>query len=558
MSKIYKNLNSTNKFEFPKSWFSGPLDSKIYIIYVSISLILLFYAIMEIKPVYVNNTDFLGLTSHLTLAYWIGFLILIFGSVRLYLDKQYKNTLIYIIYLLVMGLYLFGLPIFAEENAWFEWSYYPAGEVQNTLENKYIDTNSKNLLSYNMWPATHLISSFIILIGNVSLGSLIKYMPLFWIITIIFLTNVMGKIFNFSPNQSFLLSFMIIASFVTFLYYYGPPSISYLFFIMIFICINDISINRKKRLYIPLILLISALEITHLLTSLVVIIVICIMYLIERRLKTLMLFSITVFFSWYFFMAPFMFQVAGDNLSNLLIIGNNSVKFTQTNSIIQMSKILSYTYLGIYIICVALVTLNMLYNKSLLNNKKSINCLAWSIGIGSFLFLNYGSEMDDRLYIYTIIPAATYIILNISNRSKILIAIMVIFAFLHIPAHYDAESINMVYTTELYGSDFFASRVEPGNKNPINVNYVFGPLLDYYHPLPFNERGGINPYSTGIYNPSNASLEDSTYIIYTKQTNNFLLYVFGYDSIKLWLESENKSKLIYTNGYYEIYKHLMW
>jgi len=133
--------------------------------------------------------------------------------------------------------------------------------------------------------------------------------------------------------------------------------------------------------------------------------------------------------------------------------------------------------------------------------------------------------------------------------------IMVIFAFIHIPAHYDAESINMVYSTELYGSDFFASRVEPGNETPIHVNYVFAPLLDFYHPLPFNDRWGINPWSSGIYNPSNASLEYSTYVIHSKQTSNWLLYAIGYDSIKLWLESNKKSKLIYTNGYYEIYKN---
>ncbi|KPQ41015.1 MAG: hypothetical protein MPEBLZ_04439 [Candidatus Methanoperedens nitroreducens] len=165
-----------------------------------------------------------------------------------------------------------------------------AGGVQNILESKYIDTNSANLLSYNSWPATHLISAFIISIGNVSLGSLIKYMPLFWIIALIYFTYAAGKIFNFSPNQSFLLSFIILTSFILFLYYYGPPSIAYLFFVMIFICLNDICINRKNRLYIPLILLISALVVTHLLTSLVVIVVIFIMYLIERRLRTLMLF----------------------------------------------------------------------------------------------------------------------------------------------------------------------------------------------------------------------------------------------------------------------------
>ncbi|NJD51862.1 MAG: hypothetical protein FIB07_03250 [Candidatus Methanoperedens sp.] len=554
MSKININISPSKKLEFPESGFHSSLDSKTYLILISISLIFLFYSIWEIKPVVVNNTDFLGLTSHLTLAYWIGFLILIFSSIRLYLDTQYKNTSIYIIHLLTLGVYLFGLPVFAEENAWFAWSYYPAGEVQNVLINKYININSEDLLAYNMWPATHIVSAFLILIGDIGLMSIIKYMPLFWMIALIFFTFVMGRIFHFSPDQSFLLSFMILTSFVLFLYYYGPPSIAYLIFVMIFILLNDFSINQKYDEYVPLTLFISALIITHLLTSLVVMVMIFIMYLNERRFKTLMLFSIIFFFSYYIFIAPFMFKIAADNISKILIV-NKSIEFVETNMIFQIPRLLKYTYLAIYIISVIFVTLNLLYNKTLLNNKKSIHCLMWFTGIGLFLMLNYGSEMDDRLYIYSIIPAATYIIANISNRSKILITIMVIFLFLHIPAHYGSESMDMVYTTELYGSKFFALRMEPGNEYPISINYVFGPLLDYYHPLPFYKRWSISPYRSGIYNPSNASLEDSTYIIHSKQTNNYLLSFFGYDSIKLWLESNKTPKLIYTNGYYNIYKN---
>lgn len=556
MSKINTNISPSKKLEFPESGFHSSLDSKIYLILISISLIFLFYSIWEIKPVVVNNTDFLGLTSHLTLAYWIGFLVLIFSSIRLYLDLEYKNTSIYILFLFVLGIYLFGLPIFAEENPWFAWSYHPAGEVQNVLSNKYIDINSKDLLSYNTWPATHLISAFLILIGDISLVSIIKYMPLFWIIALIFFTFVMGKIFHFSPNQSFLLSFMILTSFVLFLYYYGPPSIAYLFFVLIFILLNDVSINRNDYSYFPFALVISALVMTHLLTSLVVITVIFLMYLTNRRLKSLLIFSITVFFLWYFFMAPYMLTVGVTNFFKQMSEGN-ALEFAGTNTIIQISKILSHTYLGIYIISVVMVTLNMLYNKSLLNNKKSIHCIMWFIGIGLFIMVNYGAEIDDRLYIYGIIPAATYIILNISDRSRILIAIMVIFASIHIPAHYDSESITMVYSTELYGSKFFSLKVEPGNEKPVFINYAFGPLLDYYHPLPFYIRGGINPFASGIYNPSNASLENSTYILYSRQASNLLLYAFGYDSIRMWLESNKTAKLIYTNGNYEIYKHLV-
>ena len=81
------NMNADNlktKFKYIESWSLHPLDIKIYIIFSMISLILFFYSIWRMKPIIVDITDFLGLTSHLTLTYWIGFIIIILFSIRLY------------------------------------------------------------------------------------------------------------------------------------------------------------------------------------------------------------------------------------------------------------------------------------------------------------------------------------------------------------------------------------------------------------------------------------------------------------------------------------------
>ena len=57
----------------------NPLDrleiesrQKLYLIMANVSIMLLFYSIWEIKWVVADVNDFLGLTSHLTAAYWVG------------------------------------------------------------------------------------------------------------------------------------------------------------------------------------------------------------------------------------------------------------------------------------------------------------------------------------------------------------------------------------------------------------------------------------------------------------------------------------------------------
>jgi len=85
--------------EETKIWFTK-LNLKIYLSLAFIVLTLLFYSIWEIKPVTVDVYDFLGLTSHLTAVYWIGYILIILFSIKLYLDKQIKNDLIYLIYII--------------------------------------------------------------------------------------------------------------------------------------------------------------------------------------------------------------------------------------------------------------------------------------------------------------------------------------------------------------------------------------------------------------------------------------------------------------------------
>lgn len=59
---------------------------KLYLSLTLTSITLFFYSIWEIKPVVVGINDFLGLISHLTVAYWVELGLITFCSIFVYLD----------------------------------------------------------------------------------------------------------------------------------------------------------------------------------------------------------------------------------------------------------------------------------------------------------------------------------------------------------------------------------------------------------------------------------------------------------------------------------------
>ena len=163
-----------------------------------------------------------------------------------------------------------------------------------------------------------------------------------------------------------------------------------------------------------------------------------------------------------------------------------------------------------------------------------------------FLAFRYGPEIDDRVYIFSLLPMALIIIMTFDRKIVSILAVLLI--ALHIPAHYGTESFDMTYTTDLRGSKFLASKLGPDD----SVNYYFAPFIRYYNFQFVNSRGFDD---VGYYNPSDKSLEGSTYIISSDQLNNYLIYVFGVNKIQTWLKNDKKSVLLYDNGYYRVYKN---
>lgn len=536
------------------------IESKIYLVFAFLGAILLFYSIWDVKPVVVGGNSF-GLGSYLPLTYWIGYILMALCSIILYLDRKIKNDGIYLVFLILIGLFLFGVSVFTEENARYAWSYYPAGDINLVLGAGKIDKISEFPIdSYRSWPGSHIISLFMVTLGNISLDNLIKYMPIFWVFVLIFITYSIGKLLKLPADQCFMTSFLILSSFWTMNYYYGPQSIAYILYLLFF-ALTVSFIYRRSDIagYVSTILVFITAVMTHMLTSIVLITSFIssryIQSLSKNRVNFVALFTM-IFIGWYIYVAYLMFnvgikdlvaQITGSQLFHVL----NSEKYSiGDNPIRQIIHYIRIIYLGIYAIFMMMAVMQYLKGKIGEKNDAIIKtCFLWFIGILALLPFRYGAEMDDRVYILSLLPMTLIIILTLDRKIVTILAILLV--ALHIPAHYGTESYDMVYTTELKGSQFAASIL--GSYDSINYYYI--PLIEYYNP---QRKPDIIPtgFYQGIYMPTNESLDSSKYIVHSKQIDNYLLYVFGIDEIQTFIKEDNgKFNLMYNNGFYSIYKN---
>lgn len=576
-----KDLQPGNRFTHMGSWFSSPLDSRIYIFFAVISIIFLFYSIWQIKPVVINVDDFLGLLSHLTLAYWIGYVLVVLFSIRLYFDKKIKHDSIYLIYLVIIGLFLFGVPIFAEDNARFAWSYYPAGEVKTILETKYVDSESSYpLMTYRSWPSMHLISAFILYLTDIKIENLLKYMPLFWVISVILITFSIGKRLRLLSSQSFMASFLILASLWTGLYYYGPPSLAYLLYLLLFMFIvvftkfnpntsaaeahmnENVDFIKDKIINTILIsLTFIALVITHILTPIAVISSFIfsspfIQTFRKKRTKFIIVLLI-IFIAWYVYLAPVMFETGVKEFirqaTQLDVLSFfKTEKYSPgaflTRWIVHYSRLF---FMGIYAIAMIVAyTIYMTGRTKGEHVELTKICFFWLIGILALFALKYGrNEIDDRIFLFSLLPMAY--ILTFTFDRKILAILAILLITFHMPAHYGTESFDSVRTTELSGAKFFTTNAVFDNRE--TYFSMWDTFIDYYNPEMIKVLYWTMPVAD---KPDPSKIGNATYIINSDGSHNFISYSFGSDPLKEWIQlNQSRLSLFYNNGYYQIYEN---
>lgn len=535
-----------------KALINYDIDSRIYLTLANISLIFLSYSIWRVKPVEVNITDFLGLTSHLGLFFWTGLAILTVLSIYIYSYDGAVSKWILIFILVVLAFYLFGLGIFIEDEPRFITSYYPTAEVKNILSSHYIETTSNApLITYRSWPAFHVISAFMLYIINIDLFSIIKYMPLFWAICTTFISFAIGMRLGFPPNKSFILSFLLLSSFWVTQYYYSPQFFSYILYMILLLF--SFSVNQESY-RILILLTFFALVIMHVLTPVVIILSYALILIYWKRSNTYYFLIISlaiILISWYIYLAPvafrygifeFMKQIMELNILSSL----DAPKFKATSEMKSLINSIRISYLAIYAILGIISLYLIIFCEGASRKKREFKiCLFWLVGGASLSLLGYGLEQFERSYIFCLIPVISIILISKISK-KIIYILLAITIILHIPAHYGTESFFQTYTSELAGSKFLA----------YNAEYITLGIADsyilYYNPSLITIMPTVRPIWAGEFFKDRLTRINP--LIDSYKTSYMMKYYFGYDPLQSYIDENNYIlNLIYNNNGYRVH-----
>ncbi len=554
MLKIFKikNLLAANQAETKESSNSR---LKLYLIFVFISVILLFVSIWQAKPIIAEPDDFFGLASHFTLCYWIGLALLLFCSILAFLDNNLKRDYVFIFILIALGLFLYGIGVYGVDNTMNPRDLGTTAEVSNLLATHHIyPTEPHHVFTYLDWPVKHFLSASLMLLPGLDLD-FVKYAPLFWMLCFILITYCIGKRLGLAANRCFLLSLLPFSSYWLIQADYSPQGIAYILYLLCFMLI--VAPRRSTGESIIAILTFSALVLTHPFTPAVVLLALVALSIYRREVGLLPLFVI-ILLAWY------MYQAIGAFESSVTGLWSNP--FTQFFRMAGVeryvaakplpalvNRYMQLSYLGIYGVGVVLALVLTILRGSEAR-RRVMPALCWLVGVVLASLIGYGGELETRLFIFSILPASGIILLSLSSR-KLLIGLMVIFVVLSPLTRYgSAVTYGQVPTTELAGAKFLALEVKP------ETNFFYGyddGMMSFYDPnLISLPKGVLASLYFGSRNEPNLSVIDNyDYVIISKQTRDRSLWASGIDPYQDWLQTETgkRAHLIYNNGYYQIY-----
>lgn len=550
--------------------FSVGSRQKIYLILVSLSLILLFYSIWEIKPVIVETDDPIGLVSHLTPAYWIGLTLLLVVSIFAFLDQEVKSDFTYVAVLLALGLFLVGIVVFAYANTRDPDVYYPNSEVYRLVDEGTFDIEALPIAAHYSWPTLHIMNVAVRTVSGMNgdfIQGFVKYMPLFWILMFVLTTYGIGKRLGLAPRWCFLLSFLPLASWWE-LNHYHNHSWAVLLYLLLFLLLLRTKGTVGES--VATILLFSALLLTHGTTALIFILAFLMLSMYRRDTRFVALFPV-LFCAWYVYAAS---RCVGEGLSQALsdpfrqIVNTAQAERYQLPSVVarDFARYSQLVYLATYLTLVMASAILLLRGKIPREYRKLvIACFVWTVGVAPLIFSGLLAPELHRFYLLSLVPAAVIIVLSFSTFSRTLTAALMIGVLsltvgLRLPAEYAVEAAWIqVPTTELKGSEFFVRKVEPSPAlNPLyfsaNVSVAalllgVDPRVEYSWELRVST---LPPWPEIEYGEIDKWVE---YIMISKQGVASELFAFGQRAYTAWPQSEGgrRADLLYDNGEFQLY-----
>jgi hypothetical protein len=346
----------------------------------------------------------------------------------------------------------------------------------------------------------------------------------------------------------------VLASFWLRQYYFGPPGISYIFFLAILLLSVELAFNdlrQKSRLILWFLVLFCFIIVvlTHALTSFMALAMLFALWLTKKYIQKepatdlffLLMICATMISSYYAFVIPSLMEFFGESLwQSLLRVLNSSLTKEPSRILPTPASLLNYyTSIAIVFINVIAAAAMFLYMVRTRHSGSNTDDRRRTQGVLAFSFISllffsifaftgeYGSnESYQRAFMYGLVPLALISINALRRKPKLLFLFLAALIFLNVPAQYGSDNFRVATAQELAGSGFFAHYV-PGN---ISCLTKFSLYIRYFDPMKsyrFYSVGEL-PYTQALNQTVvDQAIKMSDYVVLSDLLNNYYVYYLG-------------------------------
>ena len=535
---------------------------KAYSVPILLSIALFSYGAFQTTPIVVNVHDFLGLTSRLNPAYWVGLSILVLCSVLAYFDSGLKNAWVFLLVLLALALFLFGIRAFVEANPADPYSFEFISTAEHVMRDHHVDPFSRTAVqTYDVSPAIGLWSAALLYVSGIEALDFLKYYSLLWVVGYISITFLIARRLGLAANRAFLVAVLVLcASWTLWHNSFSAQSLALILYLLSFAFL--IGSTKTRAQGILGIVTFASLVITHGLTAFSGVLSVGSVRLFSRRgIVGLAVFA-CLFLTWYalvafggFQMGVYMFWYVMADM-DFFACFRSSPGYSVAPSLARMaSQAIRLAYPAIFGLCVA--TGVLLYLKKRVDPKGAAVIrfsLTWILGLAPLLLMGYGEEIEFRFFVLSIVPMACIMVAAFSTRRlrASLMILMILLIFLHVPATYSTESIEQTTDSELEGARFFAAH------GLTERWFYYGGSarnLFFFKPELRTNRtyieGPASSSRTGEIEPSYFNAVE--YVLDSAQGRNFFIYTYGHDPLDAW-KARSIVNLTYDNGDFRTYQ----
>jgi len=514
------------------------------------------------------DIGYLGIIHSLPVLFYIAVIIILISFLGLCFFSNNSKWLMYV-QLLVIVIAIYLTPFLLEGTPRYGATFWNYGMVDYLYR---IGYTSPSEITYHSWPGfSFQVVSLLNITGITNPEPVMALYP--FVVEIIYVLIILA-LFSVDNDKSpgtiaWIAALIFILGNWTYSNYFSPQSSVYILilcFILVLVWLNRKQAGNLSE-KILLIILFSSIVLTHLLTSLIVLLtlaVLIVFYFIRYRKFRwidMLLLTATLFMGWTIYGASYQLKmnlplVIQEILRLDLLLEQLMGRIVETSVQHQTINTIRVVYTGV----IALV--------GILGFVLNIKHRGWQIA-GRILFglavavililplLFYGGEMIVRAYIFLLPFVIFYIAyLIVKYMKKPLAAVFIAIALIAVvPCSlitlYGNETLEYIHPGELRAADFYYGKARSG------FSLTYNPMMSCRFPERFRQVPIADTPEQYLDLRENIENNHPDYIGLNKYTNSLFTYIAGKSSevadTEEWLNRDTVYSLIYNNKVAKIY-----